>query len=414
MKKFTIIIAALALVCFAAPAMAVDWNFYGNARMATYWDSNDYKDSALRAGTRVGTDEAELTWDLQGNSRIGANIKAESIKAQFEFGVNESTVTSRRLYGVWNFGAGTLKVGKDYTPVSQFISGQAIDGDIGLLGIGTVYGSRVGQVALGFGGFEIALISPSTGQLSAAGSNFLQTALINQLQASIAEAIASGNTVAFATNNFALQVAQSLENAGATTGDVDQVIPKIEAKWGMAFDTWNFNLRGGYNYYTIQDQPVATGTDDLKISSWILAADGGWNFGPGYLKGAISYGVNVGNAGWNIPGLYTTSGGNATWGGGDDVDDNESFMGALVAGLKVSDMLSFEGGIGYRSDDPTDAPTGFDEKQSVYSVYVQSVIALAPGVYIIPEVGYFDYDDDFTGADAGSRLYLGGKWQINF
>jgi hypothetical protein len=42
------------------------------------------------------------------------------------------------------------------------------------------------------------------------------------------------------------------------------------------------------------------------------------------------------------------------------------------------------------------------------------VIALAPGVYVIPEVGYYDYDNSTDGEDAGSLFYLGGKWQINF
>ena len=161
MKKFTILFAAIALVCFAVPAMAVDWNFYGNARMATFYRSTDFGDGTNAAKT--DSKDTDTQWDLQGNSRIGANIKAESIKAQFEFGVNEASVSSRRIYGVWNFGAGTLKVGKDYTPVSQFISGQVFDGDLGLLGIGTAYGSRRGQIALGFGGFEIALVTNSTG-----------------------------------------------------------------------------------------------------------------------------------------------------------------------------------------------------------------------------------------------------------
>ena len=84
-------------------------------------------------------------------------------------------------------------------------------------------------------------------------------------------------------------------------------------------------------------------------------------------------------------------------------------MGALVAGLKVSDMLSFEAGFGYRYDDPDKA----DDVQP-WAVYLQSVIALAPGVYVIPEAGYYDFDQDSSGADTGSLFYIGGKWQINF
>jgi hypothetical protein len=84
--------------------MAIDWNFYGNARMATFYDSRDYGDNLNAAGT--DSKDTDTQWDFQGNSRIGANIKAENLKAQFEFGVNEASVSSRRLYGVWNFGAG--------------------------------------------------------------------------------------------------------------------------------------------------------------------------------------------------------------------------------------------------------------------------------------------------------------------
>ncbi len=85
MKKFTILMAAIALVCFSVPAMAVDWNFYGNARMQTFYTSEEIK------YRRVLDDEkkkfTDLRWDLQSNSRVGANVKADHIKGQFEFGV---------------------------------------------------------------------------------------------------------------------------------------------------------------------------------------------------------------------------------------------------------------------------------------------------------------------------------------
>ena len=149
--------AAIALVCFSVPAMAVDWNFYGNARMQTFWTSDKSNINEDFGGKEKFTD---MRWDLQGNSRVGANIKADHIKGQFEFGVNESSVSSRRIYGVWNFGAGTLKVGKDYTPITQFVSNQAFDTDLGLLEFGAPYAGRHGQIALGFGGFEVAFITP--------------------------------------------------------------------------------------------------------------------------------------------------------------------------------------------------------------------------------------------------------------
>jgi len=203
-----------------------------------------------------------------------------------------------------------------------------------------------------------------------------------------------------------------------TAGDVNEYIPKIEVGWGMAFDTWNFNLMGGFNAYEIEDVTSNKDkkTNDIDVYSYVVGGDIGWNFGPGYVKAALSYGQNIGNAGWSIASgvngrAGTYQGGIASWDGDDDTDDVDTFMGALVGGIKVSDMLSFEGGIGYRSDD-LDAKGA--EKTQPWAVYVQSVIALAPGVYVIPEVGYYDFDDTVDDKDAGDLFYLGAKWQINF
>jgi hypothetical protein len=146
-----------------------------------------------------------------------------------------------------------------------------------------------------------------------------------------------------------------------------------------------------------------------------MGGDVGFNFGPGYVKAAVSYGSNIGNANWSIPSLAGTTsgqGGLAQWDGDDDTNDTTTTQAALVGGLKVSDMLSFEAGGGMRMD-KTDGGTAKDT--SPWAVYVQSVIALAPGVYVIPEVGYYDYDNNVTsGNDQGSLFYIGGKWQINF
>ena len=43
-----------------------------------------------------------------------------------------------------------------------------------------------------------------------------------------------------------------------------------------------------------------------------------------------------------------------------------------------------------------------------------SSIALAPGVYIIPEVGYQEFGNTPEDEDKGNKMYLGAKWQIDF
>jgi hypothetical protein len=372
--------------------MAVDWNFYGSARMATYYVSDDLGAATTDAGNNGLSD---LQWDLQGNSRVGANVKAENLKGQFEFGVSSDAagggnVSARRLYGTWNFGPGWLKVGKDYTPVSQFISGQVYDADLGLLGIGTMYGNREAQVAFGFGGFEIALIQPSSGYIEGTQA------------ASVTVDVAPPGGVG---------TAASISLPGTANGDVQEIIPKIEAKWGMSFDAFNFNLMGGYNYFSIRDVEDAGGnTNDVGVTSYTVGADAGFNFGPGYVKAAVSYGQNWGDAHWGLDGNHN-QGSPAVWDGDDGTDDTTSWMGALVAGMKVSDMLSFEAGFGYRSDNPDVSGA---ETSKPWNLYAQSVIALAPGVYLIPEVGYFDGDKTFADGDATTEFYLGGKWQIDF
>jgi hypothetical protein len=368
MKKLILVIAALALM--ASPAMAVDWNFYGSARMATYYNSRDYNNGGpadLNDGPALpaGTDEDdEFQWDLQSNSRLGATVKAENISGRFEValrqnaGGGDNTVNTRRIFGTWDFGAGKLKVGKDYSPVSQFISGQVFDGDLGLLGFGAAYAGRNGQISLSFGGFEIAAITNA------------------------------GNNI-----------------RGLDTGDQDIYLPKMEAGWGMSFDTWNFGVMGGFQYFSYED--AGPNDEDVDVTAWIIGGDVGFNFGPAYVKAAASYGANWANAGW--AGAVAP----AAFDGDDDTDDVDTMQVALVGGFKFTDQMTFEVGAGYNDND-SDAPG--EDDSDVWAYYGQAVISLAPGVWLIPEVGYYNYGDDFggTGKDAGDQIYLGAKWQIDF
>ncbi len=186
----------------------------------------------------------------------------------------------------------------------------------------------------------------------------------------------------------------------------------------MAFDTWNFNIRGGWQYYSIEDVLYADGskTDDVSVTSYAIGADGGVNFGPGYVKAAVSWSQNPAQAAWHLPGLRTDNGGSAIWDGKDGTKDNDVIMAAIAGGIKVSDMLSFEAGFGYRQDD-SDAKfaDGKDyKKDKAWEAYIQSVIVLAPGVYVVPEIGYTDYMKGVADKDEGSELWAGAKWQIDF
>jgi hypothetical protein len=331
-KNLCVLLTAAVLLCFTLPAAAADWNFYGSARMATYWVDRDYGDGfqTLDNGQTVNSDQ-DLQWDLQGNSRIGADVKTDSVTGKFELGLKgngagDVDVGTRKLYGIWDFGTGRLKVGKDYTPVSQWISNQVFDADNDMQGYGTGYGYRIGQVSLTFGGFEIALVTPTS-----------QDIIDPDLPA----------------NGVPL--------TGATGGDLDEWLPKIEAKYGRTADAFEFNIRGGYQTYTISDVVKSNGTTttDIDVTSWVVEGDAGFNIGRTYIKGAASYGQNVGDANWDYPNNTGIQGGLAEWNGSGSTNDVYTWMAALVGGFKLNDNVTFEVGAGYRNDDCSDLSNGF-------------------------------------------------------
>jgi hypothetical protein len=377
MKKLTILIAALALVCFSVPAMAADWNFYGSARMNTTYVSDDGDDINVTSSGAPDDKDTGMNWRLQSNARIGARVKGDKVAGRFEYGTG---VNLRLLFGEWNFGAGKLLVGQDYTPgASQFISSSIFTGrnngtfsstgqadDRNILGFGALYGGRVAQVKASFGGFQVALLDWTTGQVSnAAGTS--------------------------------------------TNGDIDTYLPKIQASWGMAFDTWNFEVAGGYQTYTLEDtaQTGAAGTDDVDVDSYFVSGMGAVNFGAFTLKAALNYAQNPGNAGWAATGT-----GGAVWDGTDGLDDTTLFGGALVGVFRLSDMLAFEGGLGY-TQQKYDANVA-EDKLKFMQAYVQALWTMAPGVYLMPEIGYIDWGKNTSDQDTGTTFYAGAKWQIDF
>jgi hypothetical protein len=403
MKKLILAIAALALI--ASPALAVDWNLYGSSRVQTWYQMRDYGDGLNPAGT--DDEDNELLWGtgngFANNSRFGARVKAENISGRVEVQMKAApggdpgsyiSTESRLLWGEWDFGGGKLLVGKDYTPVSQFVSGQAYDEDLGLLSIGAAYGNRPSQLKLTFGGLQIALVEPVTG-----------------LIANMDDAATTTLVIPIVTGGITAAVTVGIPNPAFTGCDPDAILPKIEAKWGMSMDAFSFNIMGGLQYFEVEDVLNENGNEkDVGVVSWIVGGDAAFNFGPAYIKGAISAGINWSDAAWDITG-FKTGGSRAYFDGDDDTKDTDSMMGCLVGGFKFTDQINFEAGVGYRVDDPD--LKGLDEDEAM-AVYGQAVISLAPGVWLVPEIGYYDYMDDAAGDDEGDQIYLGAKWQIDF
>jgi hypothetical protein len=328
--------------------MAAEWSFFGSARMSTF-----YEDRNEEAG-----DDADTTWGLQGNARIGANVKAGAIGGGFEYG---SGPNLRKLFGTWNFGAGELKIGQDYTPLgSMFYSNQVWASDEDLLSIGQCYNGRVPMLQLSMQGLKVALIRPSTAAVA------------------------------------------------GLTGDIDTTFPKVEMSYSLKTDMFFMDVYGGFQTYEID-----AGDETYDVNAYVGGIGGGVNLGPAYIKLNGYYAVNHSNYG-----LYSgvnpikDSSRNAVF-LNNDIVDSKSMGGLAVIGFKASDMFTIEFGGGYIQHE-LDDDSDLTDKNDAMSAYGNVTINIAPGFFIVPEGGIVDWMDDAAGNDQGKMIYGGIKWQINF
>ena len=304
MKKLFVILAAIAMVgAFTATTMAADWAFYGNARMATFYES--YNDDA--SGT--GDSESTLSWAQQGNSRIGANVDAGAIQGRFEYGFyDDNRVRNRLLYARWSFSdAGYLLLGRAYTPVAYWIGSQVYAGDAGLIGWGAPYGSRSEQVKLAIAGFQVAAIKNSANggydtilpKLEArydlalgdhsigifgGYQTFKDTALDEDMNSAM---YGLGYTGAFGPVwlNAAVSGGQNMANAGwggtyanpAVAGGDDTTTIALAIAGGMAFsETMGLQVGVGYT----QDENDDLGDDtDTNMAYYVQLP---WTIAPGF------------------------------------------------------------------------------------------------------------------------------------
>jgi len=321
MKKLLVLLSAVAfVVAFTVPAMAADWGFYGSSRMTTFFSDVE---------PEGGTSDTDLAWDLQSNSRIGANVKAGDIGGRFEYG---SGPNLRLLYGTWNFGGGTLEVGQDYTPVFSLISNQVYASDNDLVGYGGIYAGRKPMIQLSMGGLKVALVTPQTG------------------------------------------------NVVAAAADTDTTMPKLEASYTFKAGPVSLKPMFGYNSYSEENAAASYDIDSHVLGLQISAA-----LGAAYIKGNVSMLSNGGSYG-----IISTAGSAPVYDAANDaILDNDSMAYNLVLGLKASDAFGLEAGYGH-TESELDNSNVTDEADSYY---IQAVIHLAKGCMIIPEVGMLDHKD---------------------
>ncbi|MCG8684893.1 MAG: hypothetical protein MI892_08470 [Desulfobacterales bacterium] len=239
MKKLILFIAFLAFLFFSGNVFGADWNFYGSARVATFYE--DVDDGSTSA--------TNLDFELQGNSRIGAHIKVnDELVARFEYGASGGNVNLRHLYGEWNFGQGKLLIGQTDSPLNFSLSNQVYGTDANMDPYGHVDAKRQPMIQLTFGNFKIAAIEQDTS---------------------------------------ALNVVNSSE---------ETKLPKLEAKYRFSMDSAFVELAGGYQTYELTDTATSR---EYDVDSYILAIGGQFQVGRAYLGGDIWVGQNVGPYNFN-------------------------------------------------------------------------------------------------------------------
>ncbi len=374
--------------CFLSPPPSQP---IGRSTAASAWPRGTITRITVSASVAGQSNDAGTQWYLQGNSRLGAKVKADKVTGQIELATTASstdsagdgTVNTRRAYGVWKFAdSASLKVGKDYSPVTDFISNQWYDGDNDLLGNGNFYGRRPQQIGLDIGNFSIAFLTPQQGNTGGIGSTTSGIVLPNT-------------------------------GVGAT-GDPDVYFPKLEANYNLVLGAGYIKPFAGFQYYQVKSgDPAQNVQSDIDLYSYVLGVSTMWNIGAFGIGGQVSYGINEALSNWysgynasslSQPILKTN---------GKNVYDAETIQAMIVPSLKFTDTLRFEGGLGYRMDQQSGA-VGYSQNNGSWVGYVQALVTMAPGVYLCPEIGYIDYMDNSAGNDEGYRWYAGAKWQIDF
>ncbi|MFO8112554.1 MAG: hypothetical protein R6T92_08610 [Desulfosalsimonadaceae bacterium] len=336
MKKLvTIFLAAAFLLVMYVPVSAAEWDFYGSARVATFWTDVDNDDPAV-------DDTMDLNHNLQGNARIGANVKNDAIGGRFEYGTGGGNANIRLLYGTVDLGPGQLLVGQAYAPfgIGSFISKQVYATDNGLLEFVPYVGRRpMGQYSVG--GFKVALVRP------------------------------------------------------VEIGDPEVLLPQVQASYDLDMGGVSMNFAGVFQTYDLDN-----GDGDT-----LNAYAGGTNIrltmmDPMYLNFGGFYGQNVANFGqasWSD--LGNEAGADIT--DPNNIEDADTYGAAVIFGGNL-EPIGFELGAGYRNSDN-------GNEVELYAYYGQVTVPLSQdgNAFIVPEVGYFDYENE-------DEYYAGLKWQINF
>ena len=435
MKKVLLTFLA---VFMAVPAFAIEVYNNGDNSVAIYGHIRGY------LGYGMGTTSSEsyengvttkidpvydhnMLYGLQGNTRIGTNIKIGNFSGQIELGANEKTLQTqntkdvvgfRQAWGAYTFGNGSkLLFGKTDTPTAMGgFNSDIYNTDGGLKGFGgTVTGSRRFQIQYSIAGLTLALIEDDMAD-------------VNYKEIKDETGKVTGTTGIWGFNDNAPYTPRA---AISYTFKNDSLLVKLAA---------TYTAVNGF-YCTDKQGNITDSCLDNK-KNWTNLHAGGVTlgvkpqFGNMWVGFVARYGANEEQYGES-----QTLAGNGTFGHqeiktfasmsdkNDGSFNNIHRVGAaLEFGMKATENFTAILGAGYQATIPE-----LNEKINLkseslvyhsYAVYLQGQYAFSPNFALVPQIAWYDtvrsynyepkqgtkYED--TGSYGG--LLVGAQFRVTF
>lgn len=355
-QKICLMIIGVLFTCnYVFAEQNYDYDLYGSMRFGCFYKSYDEVENEA---------ENDLDFRMQNNSRIGLKlIKKNNVSGVIELGKGKSDeeIDIRKLYASCKgFKNLDILIGQTYTPLNFFPSNQVAtlyegEGDNGLFPYGGVRNNYEPMIQISSKNVKFALIVPCH------------------------------------------DIDKEILKLGET-GNIKKDVPKMELSYHYG-KTKFIDLFVGFQLYTVE-----TENKDYDVMSTVIGANMGFDF-------YDFYGFAIGYTGQNI-GVYNL------WAEGDslpriindDVENNETLGFNVGCGYRMSNENNIELGWGYVEHEMK----GSSKSDESMCVYLNISCLVMNSLYIVPEIGYVDYMDDFGGKAEGSLFYCGVKTQLDF
>ncbi|MBN2461473.1 MAG: hypothetical protein JXB60_07695 [Candidatus Cloacimonetes bacterium] len=372
MKKISLLIVLLLPIFLSA----YDFDFYGSARIGMWYIQEDEDFTG-------GESRLIMSYNLYTNSRFGANLAYDKLKANVEFGFKWGDAYLRKIYGEYDFDKVKLLVGQDYTGFSD-LAAQATSiysgKDESLIAYGAYYDSRNPQIRLTFkNGPYISFMEPKRYSPCPDCSTDMVDALLPR-------------------TNIGMKL------------NIDEVM--VHATFGINVAQYNKDIalwaepNPDYDPADSTSSEFITKNTNENLIAYALALTVKYEKGDLCLMGQFNYGQNIADYG-----IVTSTGANSGWDGEkDEVINNFSSGGFGQFGYKINDKMTFLGGVGFNAS----KLDGMDDQDTAMAVFGQIKYQLSSVMTLIPELGMIDDMEDGAGNDEGSQIYFGTKIQVDF